>query len=577
MSPSLDKLFALEDFRKARQEASLQEIMYLVTRRREELLSYEEVRRKLKGVEGSRQELKEIPLDAIVGSVSRCQDFTRSFLPRSSIERDRWVRVMGVATGLTGFPPIDVYQIGEVYFVQDGHHRVSVARRLGMDPIQAYVKEVHTKVTLTADIDPDDLIIKAEFADFLEHTRLDKLRPQVDLRTTVAGKYQIIMDQIDTYRYVLALERDQEISYQEAVVHWCDEIYMPVVEVIQERNILRDFPKRNEIDLFLWISDHHDELIEELGWDVSMESTAADLPVRFSPKPDRILSRFRDAIQDSVTPGQLESGPPVGKWRQEKLEGPQGRMFADILVAVAGTDPGWNALELGLKIAWHENAHVLGLHTMPSAQPDHEANVPYIQTSFDQRCEAAGIPGKLAIEIGHPADTIVHRARWADLVVAPLRCPPEDRLTSRLVSGFRTLVQRCPTPLLAVPGKASYLKNVVLAYDGSLIAQEALFMGAYLAGFWDLSLTVVTVMERGRTTPETLSSAQQYLETYGVQAEYVEATGSTAEVILKTAEAYQSCLLIVGIYGSNPFREVMLGSTVDHLLRSFQQPILICR
>ncbi|MCK4579563.1 MAG: ParB N-terminal domain-containing protein, partial [Candidatus Marinimicrobia bacterium] len=320
MPRSLEASFALEDFRKARQEASLQEIMYFVTRRREELLSFDEVRRKLKGVEGSRQELKEIPLDAIVGSVSRYHDFTRSFLPRGGIDRDRWTRVMAVAMGSAGFPPIDVYQIGDVYFVQDGHHRVSVARRLGMDPIQAYVKEVHTKVTLTADIHPDDLIIKAEFADFLEHTRLDKLRPQVDLSTTVAGKYQIIMDQIDAYRYVLDQESDQEIPYQEAVVHWCDEIYMPVVEVIRERNILRDFPKRTETDLFLWISDHHDELVDELGWDVSMESTAADLPARFSPKPDRILSRFRDAIQDAVTPGQLESGPPAGKWRQDKLE-----------------------------------------------------------------------------------------------------------------------------------------------------------------------------------------------------------------------------------------------------------------
>ena len=160
MSPSLEAFFALEDFRKARREASLQEIMSLVTRRREELLSYDEVRRKLKGVEGSRQELKEIPLDGIIGSVNRYKDFTRSFLPRSGIDRDRWTGVMSSATGSTGFPPIDVYQIGDVYFVQDGHHRVSVARRLGIDPIQAYVKEVHTKVTLTPDTQPDDLIIQ---------------------------------------------------------------------------------------------------------------------------------------------------------------------------------------------------------------------------------------------------------------------------------------------------------------------------------------------------------------------------------------------------------------------------------
>ena len=385
------------------------------------------------------------------------------------------------------------------------------------------------------------------------------------------------MDQIEAYCYILDQESEQEISYQQAVARWCDEIYMPVVEMIRERNILRDFPKRTETDLFLWISDHHDELVEELGWDVSMESTTADLSARFSAKRDRLISRVRHAIEEVVTPDQLESGPQTGKWRREKLAAPQGHMFADILVAVTGTEPGWNALELGLKFAWHENARVHGLHILPSEQSEQAADAQQIQTSFDQRCESAGIQGKLAIEIGQPADTIVQRARWADLVVVPLRCPPEDRLTSRLVSGMRTLVQRCPTPLLAVPGSASELDSAILAYDGSLKAQEALFMAAYLASFWGLSLAVVTVMEVRRTTPAVLNFAQEYLKSHGVQAEFVQATGSPADAVMKTAETQRSNLLIMGSYGSGPVKEMIVGSTVDHLLRGFQQPILICR
>jgi nucleotide-binding universal stress UspA family protein len=352
---------------------------------------------------------------------------------------------------------------------------------------------------------------------------------------------------------------------------------MPVVEVIRERNILRDFPERTETDLFLWISDHHDELLEELGWDVSVESTVADLDTRFSSKPGRILARLRDAIQDVVTPDHLETGPQPGEWRQEKLAAPQGRMFADILVAVTGTQPGWNALDLGLKVAWHENASLHGLHVLPVSQSEQAVDLQNIQASFDQRCEAAGIQGKLAIESGQPADRIVRRARWVDLVVVPLKCPPEDRLTSRLVSGIRPLIQRCPTPLLAVPGSASELDNAVLAYDGSLKAQEALFMAAYLAGFWGISLSVVTVVERGRATPETLSAARQYLEAHGVQAEYVQASGSPADAVLQTAESQGSNLLITGSYGSSPLKEMIIGSTVDHLLRRADQPVLICR
>jgi hypothetical protein len=85
-----------------------------------------------------------------VGSVGRYDDFTRSFLPRRDSDAGRWARVKAATLDLTGLPPIEVYQIGQAYFVLDGNHRVSVARQLGAPTIQAYVTEVPDQSPLLA-------------------------------------------------------------------------------------------------------------------------------------------------------------------------------------------------------------------------------------------------------------------------------------------------------------------------------------------------------------------------------------------------------------------------------------------
>ena len=136
---------AVIDFQEARRKADLQEVLAWLTGKSNELLSYEDVRQKLRAIEGPGRQLKDIPLDAIVGSVGRYTDFTRDFLPRSNLNKDRWAGVMSETVGMQGLPPIDVYQIGEAYFVLDGNHRVSVARQLNASHIQANVIEVRSR------------------------------------------------------------------------------------------------------------------------------------------------------------------------------------------------------------------------------------------------------------------------------------------------------------------------------------------------------------------------------------------------------------------------------------------------
>ena len=131
-------------------------IRFHLAGRSADLLSYEEVRKMVRARETSRRELKEIPLDAIVGSVGCYKDFTRHFLPRVEGDQDRWARVYSLTGSMKGLPPKEVYQIGEVYFVSDGNHTVSVASSPDVDYSEAYVTLVETDVPLQPDLPPDD-------------------------------------------------------------------------------------------------------------------------------------------------------------------------------------------------------------------------------------------------------------------------------------------------------------------------------------------------------------------------------------------------------------------------------------
>jgi nucleotide-binding universal stress UspA family protein len=544
-----------------------------------DLFAYEDVRHKLKAKGSVSRGLQDIPVDAIVGSVGRYSDFTRSFLPRRDSDQQRWARVKAQVTDMGGLPAIEVYQIGEAYFVRDGNHRVSVARELDAPTIQAYVTEVRTKVPLSPDDQPDDLILKAEYVDFLEHTRLDNLRPEADLSVTAPGQHQALEEHIAVHRYYMGLDQEREIPYEEAVTHWYDEIYLPVVQIIQERGVLRDFPERTETDLYLWVSEHRAALEETLGWqEIRPEAAATDLATRSSPRPHRVVARVGHRILDSVTPDQLEDGPSPGEWRRDHLTNHQhGHLFADILVPLSAAESGWNALDQALGIAQREGGRLRGLHVVPEEDQIDSEEAQTVQAEFNRRCEAAGVPGQLAIEVGGIARKICERTRWTDLIVVNLAYPPPSQPVARLGSGFRTLIRRCTSPVLAVPGGPSPLDNVLLAYDGSPRAIEALFVATYLADRWDISLTVITVTENGRIPGNTILRPQKYLESHGIQATYLEERGPVAEVLLRTAEERGSNLTIMGGYGHSPVMEVVLGSAVDQVLRESRQPTLICR
>jgi nucleotide-binding universal stress UspA family protein len=569
---------AIQDFRRARSQATLKELVRRLTGQPTELLSYTEVRQKLRAYASTDRGLEDIPLDAIVGSVGRYNDFTRDFLPRLDSTADRWAHVKAAADGLLGLPPIDVYKIGEAYFVEDGNHRVSVARQLGAKSIQAYVTEVRTRVPLSPNVQPDDLIVKAEYAEFLERTRLDELRPGIDLSVTIPGQYPILLEHIGVHRHYMGNEQKRYIPFAEAATHWYDTVYLPSVQAIREVGILRNFPNRTETDLYLWIAEYRASLENELGLEIKTEVAALDLLKQEGQESDTIFNRIGRKILNGILPELLESGPPPGQWREEAhLIHRDDCLFTDILVPVSGKDSGWYALDQAIVIARKEGSRLIGLHIVPAEEEKETKRARAIASEFTRRCQEGGVDGRLIINPGEVTKQIFTHARLTDLVVTTLLYPPPPELLARLDSGFRELIQRCPRPVMAVPEVVTGLQHALLSYDGSPKSEEALFVATYLAGRWGIHLTVVTVFDKDRVAPETLLRAQVYLEERGVKADLVPESGLVADTILRVANARQVDLIIMGGYGFKPVLEVILGSTVDQVLREARKPVLICR
>lgn len=290
---------AREDFRDARRKAFLTSLLDTVRRRPSELFSFEDVRRRL-NVRGQRYlGHQTVPLDAIVGSEGRYADFDRRFLPRVDSLKDRWSNVDAAFIQSVDLPPVDLYKIGDVYFVRDGNHRVSVARQQGQADIDAYVTELTVDVPLKPNLSVRDLLLKEEYSDFLEWTHLHDLRPDEQIEFSELGGYLDLVRHINAHRYYMGLDLKRDIARDEAVMSWYDTVYMPIVQVIREQNALRSFPGRTEADLYRWMIDHRWYTRERTGTEPSPEQAATSYVAQFGRKslPDAVGQALRAALQ----------------------------------------------------------------------------------------------------------------------------------------------------------------------------------------------------------------------------------------------------------------------------------------
>lgn len=283
---------AQSDFNRAYRKGFWRKVTSWLTGDSNELLPFQVVRERIPLKGQHYAGFQQVRIDQIVGSLGRYRDFDRAFLPRQARTRGRWESIDSAHYDDVILPPVDLYKMGEVYFVRDGNHRVSVAREWGQEFIDAYVTELEVPVPLTTDVDIEDLDLKGEYAKFLQLTNIAEVRPGAQIEVTLPGEYDCLLEHINVHRWYMGEERGSEITYEEAVASWYDNVYSPLINLIHKHELRKAFPGRTEADLYLWIIEYEWFLREAYREEYSFEQASRQFRDRFSLSETRKLENI---------------------------------------------------------------------------------------------------------------------------------------------------------------------------------------------------------------------------------------------------------------------------------------------
>ncbi len=515
---------AISDFQRARWKGTIELLLARLTGRSADLLSYEDVRKAVQATAQSEKGLQDIPVKSIVGSMGRYNDFTHNFMPRHESDAHRWAGVRLAAERGQGLPPIELYKIGEAYFVKDGNHRVSIARDLDIPTIQAWVTEIQTRVPFTADMNADDLVLARQQAEFLTKTRLDKLRPESNVRVTEPGKYPILLDHIRTHQYFMGIDQDREVSWEEAVTHWYDEIYLNVLELIRQRGILEAFPDRTETDFYVWLADHRQDLESGIGWDLPTDSVVESFAS--SSAANSVTGRILDLA--GVSQPAVSPRPSLDSAINDRSPTQNGQLIQEILVTLGPEIDNQTMLTQAVEIAKHENATVRAIYTSADANGNHEMVPTKVQTLFDQIVIDAEITGRLAADVADWSTSALERARWNDFILAPIY---KDTKPKVFDENWRNLLVYSAKPILAVTDAPVAPKKAFLVYTGHRKDQQSLFITAWLASQWGIEITVGIGGEPSQRN-ELISQVEGYLSRYQIKVDFeVKHTDTPPEIL----------------------------------------------
>jgi hypothetical protein len=284
---------AQNDFSRARRARLLADIARRLRREPDDvglILPFEEVVEALGRTGQHDVGLQVVPLDAVVGTVDRNADFDRGFRPTSPRLRSRWERIAAAQRRGASMPPVSLYRIGDLYFVRDGHHRVSVAKSLGRSDIDAYVTEITTRVRLGNETRLSDLPLK-------DHERLFRERvplpPESRARMAVSDPwdYGVLAEAVEAWGFRAMQERGTFMDRAEVARRWFADEYEPVTEMLREGELM--IQGETEADAYLRVAADRYRVLRTHEWsdEVLSELRHADLKRRRRKRTPRSTRR----------------------------------------------------------------------------------------------------------------------------------------------------------------------------------------------------------------------------------------------------------------------------------------------
>lgn len=278
-------------------------------------------------------------------------------------------------------------------------------------------------------------------------------------------------------------------------------------------------------------------------------------------------------------------------------------MFKSILMPVDGSEHSEIALEYAIEFSKFYEAKINLLHVIdiralegPLMQ-DISASIgaiPYgnyqvqireileeradaILSQAEEKCKEADVGYKKKTNIGIVPKEICEEAHKVDLVVLGQRGEHARWATAILGSTLESVVRSCNKPILVTACQTvDNVDKILMAYDGENYANDALHVTANIATEMDLPMVVLTVASE-EIGAQIIDEARDYLTPYELDVEYELVQGDSADKILEIAHEKECNLIAMGAYGEWRFKELILGSTTESVLRKTDLPLLLCR
>jgi hypothetical protein len=230
---------AQDDFLRARRRQAMSALGRRLSRTGdvEAMLPFDEVVAELGRMSEVDRGLQVVPVDAIVGTVDRGKEFDRAFRPTSSQVRHRWERIAKAMRRGEALPPISLFKVGDVYFVRDGHHRVSVARALGWRELEGFVTEVVTRVGAERGLRIADLPLKGHERLFRERVPLDA-EAAAGVTLTDPWKYGELAEAVEGWAYRVSHDRGELLDRRTAARAWYEEEFVPVTKALRDAGLV---------------------------------------------------------------------------------------------------------------------------------------------------------------------------------------------------------------------------------------------------------------------------------------------------------------------------------------------------
>lgn len=300
MADEFIKQQSIDDFHRAKNRARMHTLFDKLSWKNPDLLSLYEVTSIIKPKKETYLGMRTIEIDKIIGSEGRYRDFSSAFLPKREMLKARWTSVDQARLTDVVLPPISVFSLGGYYFVRDGNHRVSVARSMGVEFIDAEVVELDSEIKLEPGMTTKQLkqrVVEYERNAFIEQYKPSYL-PMGEISFTTPGSYPEMVNHILVHKYYINQNIEGEISFEDAAKSWYRNVYAPIVRQIRTDNLLFYFPGNAEGDLYMWLVRRWDELKKNKA-NASIKEASQDLRKESS---GGVLSRWVSLIKDRISP-----------------------------------------------------------------------------------------------------------------------------------------------------------------------------------------------------------------------------------------------------------------------------------